>query len=451
MSDISDVVTIQITTETAAVTQPSFSIPMVIGPSNRFSNSDIVREYDVGSATASMLADGFMTSDPEYIRVSEIASQPITPQSVLVGKNTASVASVDTVSVSTLAATGHVYTMTINGIVVSYTSIGGDTQLEILNGLKAAYLSAFSAPYPANSAVTGSGSGSLLTFTGSVAGAGLAFTAVDTDLTQVNTTPAHSIASDIAAIQVVNDTWYGLSICSQLASDILQVAAYIETQFKIFIADSIDASILTTGATDVGSVLKSKSYKRTGILYGSVNDGRAAAWLGNQLPQVPGSSTWTYKNLPGIAFDILSPTAKSICVGSPTVPGKNVNIYISKGGIAMTQGGFMSGGQFIDITVGIDWLKSTMEVNVFSIIANSPKVPYTDAGVTSIENAIRQTIMTGVANGLIDGNSPIVVSSPLVLDIPANDRAFRLLPDISFSCRLQGAIHYVDIFGTVSV
>lgn len=261
-----------------------------------------------------------------------------------------------------------------------------------------------------------------------------------------------NIATSLAAIQAVSDLWYGLSLCNQSSAVILAAALYIETQEKIFIADSLDAGIPASGSGDVLSQLKALGYDRTALMYStSAAQGPSAAWLGGQLPQTPGSSTWKFKTLIGITPDSLSQTAVNNIIGLPGTPAKNGNIYETVGGVPITQEGWMVSGQFIDITVGLDWLKSRMQENVFSLLVASPKVPYTDQGVSVIVNAIRQTLQQGVINGLIDGNSPIEVNAPAVLDIPLADRANRILPDVTFSCRLAGAVHFVEIQGTVSV
>lgn len=261
-----------------------------------------------------------------------------------------------------------------------------------------------------------------------------------------------NIAADLLAIQNQSDLWYGVSLCTQNDAVILAAASFIETEKKIYISDSAEAGILTSATSDVLSQLKALGYKRTALMYSTeANQGPSAAWLGGQLPQTPGSSTWKFKQMIGIAPDDLTQTQLNNVIGIPGIPQKNGNVYVTVGGVPITEEGWMVGGQFIDITVGLDWLESRMQENVFSLLVQSPKVPYTDQGISVIVNAVRQTLQEGVQNGLIDGNSDITVTAPSVQDIPQADRANRVLPDVKFSCRLAGAIHFVVIDGTVSV
>ncbi len=411
---------------------------------------DLIRAY---TSLSGMIADGYETSDPEYIRAVETLEQALQPQVFYVGHYDEAVAQVDTLAVNTLN-TSHLYSLKVDAVTCAYQATGGNVQEDILTGLLAAIGTAFSGEPPVTGVITGSGGSALLTLTAVDPGDGVTYSSIDTDLTHVALTANHTIVDDIIAAQAGpnGNLWYGASICSQEASDIKQVAAYIETQVKIFGADSADADILESGDTDVASELKAASYKRTFIIYsGTLNDGAAAAFLGGQLPQTPGASTWKFKQLVGITPDTFSDNQRLICIGMPGTPGKNCNIYEVVGGVPITEEGVMASGQFIDLTVGLDWLKSTMQSNVYSLLVQNPKVPYTVQGEGLIENAIRQTLQQGVTNGLIDGNSPITVTVPAISDISVNDRAERLLPDVTFSCRLAGALHFVVIRGTVSV
>lgn len=447
---ISTIVNVQITQETSTVPQASFSIPAIFGPSTILAAPG---DFEVYTSLAGMVADGYTTANPEFIRAQELVQQALVPVEWVVARYNPSVAQVDTFQVGTLV-TGHEYTFTLNGLPISYTSIGGDTQQSVLNSLLTAISVAFPVNPPVGGAVVGTGAGATLTLTG-LPGVPVVYTLIDVDLTHVALTPVHSIVTDIQTEQASpgGDIWYGLTICSQASGDIQQVAAYIETQIKIFVADSADANILNSAvSTDVASILKGKSYKRTAVLYsGTANDGAAAAWLGGQLPQVPGASTWKFKQLVGITPDSLTANQRNTCIGLPGIPEKNCNIYDVVGGVPITEEGFMAGGQFIDITLFIDWLVSTMQVNVYTLLVQAPKIPYTAQGISIIENAVRQTLNQGISNGGIDGNSPVTVNVPAVADIPVSDRAERVLPDVTFSCRLAGAIHFVEIQGTVSV
>lgn len=442
MAAIDQIVKVTITQQTQSVTQAGFGIPFILGPTG-FGNSDKFRYYSEASA---MLEDGFSTSDAEYIHAVALTSQALSPITFGVGKSAPGsyVAQIDTAT--PVAANDALYRVTIDDTNYDFTSDSSATATEIVTGLKALInADAFAEP-----AATGS---TTLILTAKNAGAAFS-TSVSSNLTLVHTTPNTGVADDIAAIQNISDVWYGLVNTSKTASTILATAAYVETQKKIYITSTNDVDGPTSNTGDLLSILKGRGYKRTATMYSqSPSDGPDAAWLGGQLPQTPGASTWKFKQLVGIDPDTYTDTQRQFLIGNPlaSIVGKNANIYETIGGANITREGTMSSGQFIDLTIGIDWLQSTMQTNVYSLLVQSAKIPYTDQGASVVENAVRQTLRQGVANGLIDGASPITVTIPPVLSQTTGDRAARILAGVKFGCRLAGALHSVVIDGSVTV
>lgn len=448
MSSLDQLINIQISQQTSAVPQASFSIPLIVGPTSPTSGGPAV----VYTSPAGMLTNGYTTGSPEYVYALEMFEQPFTPTEFVVAHRAAAVEQIDTLMVATVT-TGHAYAFTMNGVVISYTASGGDSYAQILAGLQAAVTSAFPTPV-VTMVISGSGSGSELTLTSSVPGQAVTYSAIDVLLTHVAVTPNYGIQNDINAIIAANDLWYGMCLTQGTDADILQAAALIQSLKKIFIAVSSTSAIATSSSTDIGSVMKAKTYTRSALIFTSEpSEGKDAGWLGGQLPAVPGSNNWAFKTLVGCTPDNLSANQQSILIGDPVagVAGKNVNIYQTVGGVNITQMGTMASGQFIDITVGVDWLESTLQTNIYTALVQSQKIPYTDIGTSILISAVRAAIDLGITNGLIDGNSPVVISAPSVLSVPSSQRANRIAPTISFSCRLAGAFNAAQVSGTVTV
>lgn len=431
MASIETVVRVQITKGTRQVPLAGFGIPLIVGASNRF--VDAVRVY---TDPADMLADGFLSSDPEYIHAVSLMSQSVQPESFLIGKNTAPVAQVNNITITSVV-NSFAYVVTINGTPYTYTSDGSATGAEIQAGLVAAINNV--------NVGTSPGSGTSVNVTSEEAGLGFSIS-VGANLAFTLTTANHSIADDIATIQETNDTWYGLAITSKVASNILQVAAYIQTQKKIFIAASADSNVISTSALDVASLLQDKNYDRTALIYSAqASLGPDAAWLGRMLPTGVGSATWKFKTLVGITADNLSATEVA------NVAAKSGNVFITVGGIDITSEGVMASGEFIDVTRFIDWLVATMEAAVYSLLINSDKVPYTNKGIATVENAVRQTLQAGIDNGGLSNTPAPTVSVPDVLNVSQADKASRTLNNVIFTATLAGAIHKINIQGFVSV
>lgn len=448
MPAIDQIVNINITNSTTAVATQSFAIPLILGTTNPgWTSGDVVHAY---SAPSGMLTDGFVTSSPEYIAALAMYAQTPAPTSFEVGRRSAAAAQVDTLTVNTLTA-GRQYKLTVNGTVCSYTAGGGDTQQAILTALNTSIQAAASV----TGAVSGTGSGATLTLTANTPGQAIQYTAVDTQLTRASTTAANGIANDLAAIMAQDNRWYGLVTPSASDADILQAAAWAEGNTKFYVAVSSTVAISGASTTDLGSTLKAAGYKRTALLYSTaaITQGIDAAWAGSQLSYTPGANNWAFKQLAGISVDALTPTQQATLIGNPVagVAGKNVNIYQTVGGVNVTQMGTTASGQYADITVGIDWLRSTTQTNVYQALVSAVKVPYTNAGVAILIAAVRAAIDQGATNGLIDANSDISVTAPSVLSVSPTQRANRIAPTITFSCRLQGAFNSVIVNGSVSV
>lgn len=428
MTQLTDIIDIQISRETAAVAQTNFNVPLFISAHLAF----VERARTYSSLPA--VADDFAPTDKAYIAATKLFSQTLKPANIVIGRRQIPGA---TLNVTTVTASTS-YVVTISGLPFSYTSVALDTAVEIIEGLKTAYDVA---------PVSG------VTFVDNTDGTATITSNVDWSLTS---TPNMSIAAQpateswpasIDAVQAVDDTWYALTIESHLTADVLAVAGNIEAKKKIFGTSSSALDIKGTGTTDLFSQLQALGYQRTFGLWSATADTEypECAWIGYQLQEQPGSNTWAYKTLSGVTVSRLSDTE------SKNIQDKAGNTYETVGGLNTTIGGKMFGGEWIDVMVFVDWLEQRMKERLWFRMANSKKIPYTSAGAAIIEAEIRAQLNDGIrAGGLAESPAPIV-TVPDVLSVAANLRAQRIFEGITFEARLAGAIHFVKIRGTVTV
>jgi len=250
------------------------------------------------------------------------------------------------------------------------------------------------------------------------------------------------------AIIASDDDWYALVATTRVKAEILLLAAIIETKIKIYIACNGEADVKNGIAANTLLSLKALTYDRTGYLYSAdYANFPEAAWLGGQLPKDPGSITWKFKTLTGITVDTLTSTEFG------NINDNYGNTYQVVGGVNMISSeATVVSGEYIDIIRGTDWLQVNMQADLFSLLVNSDKIPFTNAGGGAIEGVIRYWIDRAESSSvglLVLGGSAIDV--PSVADIPVADRAARLFSGITFSGTYAGAVHKITINGKLNI
>jgi len=169
------------------------------------------------------------------------------------------------------------------------------------------------------------------------------------------------------------------------------------------------------------------------------------AWVGNMAPRDPGSATWKFKNL-----NAQTPDDQLTTTESANLKAKNANIYITVGGIAITMEGIVSSGEYLDIMRGTDKLQARIQENVYTALAQQPKIPFTNAGGDVLGNQVKAALTEMENDGLLSPGTS-VVTVPDVSTIPPAQRALREFGDIEFISTYAGAVHKVQVKGTISV
>lgn len=261
----------------------------------------------------------------------------------------------------------------------------------------------------------------------------------------------NNVDTDLTTINNANSNWYALILLDRGQPSVLLAANWIESRIKIFGTASSNSDIINvapgTDTTSIAAVLNIGGYVRTFVMYhqDASYDFPEAAWFGRVLPLEPGSETWKFKTLRSVSYSNLTTTQSNNALG------KKANTYEFVGGVGITQNGTMAQGEFIDIIRGIDWLTSRIQEYVYSVLVNNDKVPYTDAGIATIQSQVMRVMQLGVSNNFLASDPVPVVTVPKSADVPAIDKANRILRNVRFTATLAGAIHAVVIRGEVSV
>ncbi len=443
---LSNIVDVNIQVSPLAAPRNTFNQALIIGTSTHIANATKLKKYTEQFATE-MAADGFLTTDPEYIAMQIYFSQSPAPKYGWVGRKCATALKTATVNNGTTGyAVGDELTIVQSGASggkVKVATVDADgTILTITNP---------SLPIGEGYSVASA----LATTGGTGTGATLNITAV-----------GESFLEAVESCRNMNFDWY-VAICPEAAkSDHLAIAGYIESASpdSLYAFTTTDADVPTNTAGNIFAALKALGYGRT---IGQYTTTQSAAYpnniyaicaiVGYAMGQNNGLAnsafTLKFKNEIGIAIEPLDPTSIS------NIEGNNGNLYLYYGNYyKIFEQGVMASGIFFDQIINRDMLKSNIQLNVMDLLYQNPKIPQTDAGVNQIVHAINEACDDAVTIGYL---APGTWTGSPILNLNTDDvlpkgyltqavrsseqsdadRAARKCPNIYVAVKEAGAIH----------
>lgn len=460
MPPITDIVEITITRETTPATRSSFGIALVIGDSGVLRDKDVIYlDIDAQFVASNVIAG---TINGDAITPVNYSTDSDTTMGLL-ATEIASHADVATAVPSDPGGAGYDTRLTITAAAVdtpilltSFAVTGGASQPTITitrNAFQRTKTYTTLAGVAADFATTDPEYLAASAFFGQSPNPGtLKIGRVDA---------AEDWDDALTAIIAVDNTWYGLGMTDRTSSDVQDVAAWVEAQgtaknYKLFVTASDDPNILSSGATsDIAYIFSAAEYDRTITLYhgSAATSYPEVAWLAEMLSYDPGEATWKFKTLDNFDADILTSAQRTAALA------KYANLYETYGDVDITHEGQVASSEFADVIRGVDWLESTMASAIYAILATSPKVPYTNAGIAAVEAEVRASLDSALAAGVLRASPddyegmPYRVTTKKLTAISVADRSNRLLPSdaIVFEAKVAGAIHKVEVSGTVAV
>lgn len=251
--------------------------------------------------------------------------------------------------------------------------------------------------------------------------------------------------------------WYVVCTAGVPTGEYEEVAKYIETTEKNFCYTEKEKTSPTVGKTYFRSFgIYADCYDEEGNAVGDENPNNYlnVGWCVRCLRYQPGAETWAYKQIALCTPSDLDTTEIK------TFEDNNISYFVSVGGKNITMGGKVMAGEWIDIIRFRDWLKNDMQVRIVNAFSTSPKLPFTDKGISVIQNLMNASLKAGQNVGGIaedeydeDGNliAGYSTSVPKASSFTATQKATRKLTGLKFKGRLAGAIHFVDgLDGTLS-
>lgn len=129
--------------------------------------------------------------------------------------------------------------------------------------------------------------------------------------------------------------------------------------------------------------------------------------------------------------------------------------FVAKAGDNVTSEGKVAGGEYIDIIDCEDYIIQQIAYRTQKMLNNADKVPYDNNGIGMLESVVAGVLQDAYNNGMIatdkDGNPDYSVEYALREDTSEADRAARKYLGGNFRFALAGAIHEVEINGTITV
>jgi len=444
---LNDIVSITISRETTAVTQAGFGTYAIIAEFATDKTTTTFDRYRTYASLSEMSDDGWASGDDVYDMATIVFSQNPKLNKVLIGRKDSGDASWSEALAAVENATSDWYAFSIiasNAATFTFDAdfITGNTIDFTINGTAVTQV-----PFNSDNGTTYAD----------------IKTQIETDITDSSVTidaVARTVIVEIfgqsgvdtaSVIVASGASQAGSSVSFANEDDYKAVAAWTETQKKIFFYASSSEGIYDSGSTtDIAYFMKNTNYDRTVSIYHTNAQGDTspswieAGWPGECLPYDVGEQTWAYKTISAVASYNITSSQRS------TILGKNCNIYTPIAGVAVTEEGKVASGEWIDIIRGVDKLEARLQEAIFSELVNSRKIPYDNSGIQVIEGIVKGVLSDFAGDGFLIEDT-IEVSVPKYADISSTDKINRNLPDITFEASPQGAIHKVVIQGTISL
>lgn len=439
---LSEIVPVSIQAGTVNPARAGFGIPLILCFHAKWSGTE-VRSY---TSFSGVIADFPETHSMPYLAAAALFSQNPRPTTIKIGRLPTPASD----HVQILDFTDHPTSTAVSLSVVEHdgtatalsvpwntslalTLADVDTALEALGGISVATASPLLT-------VTTSTNGEMTHITPTSGSATICYVR--------ETTADWDYDDSLAAHAAVDGDWYGILTDSNSPKNMDKIArwALANDRIAFFGPQYTKPSQFATGEFSAGAdytaLLANDS--AVGLFQrGSRRNWPEAGWVGNMFPRDPGSATYAFKQIAGLGADSWSSTERT------TIDTTNKgNHYTTEAAIAITRPGKSFGGEWIDVVIGLAWLEARIQERIYALLLNNPKIPYTDEGVALVVAEVKAQLREAEERDVLAPGWQCTAGA--VADAAPADKAARILRDVEFTATLAGAIHTINIVGTVS-
>lgn len=436
---LSDIININIVASAAGVSKTNFGTPLIAAYHTVGAGGAKVRSYRSLPALEADFAVGTLVHDIATV----MFSQKRRPKIIKVGRRATAWTQLVHL-IPTVTTPGFVYTFEIDGIEVTYTNGGSETVATVCDGILAAINLAIAD-------VTATDGTTHVICTADAAGAFHTYTREDRlhDALKFSnkTTDASAIATDLAAFSAEDDDWYGVYVDTQSELVLNAAAAWIESREKVMFANPSDYDIGdTVVTTDLASDMKGLNYVRTFLCYHpDIGNHLMAGLMAERFTRDPGSDTYAFKTVVGARVYKVSDTFQT------GLESKNVSWYQTLAGRDVTFPMLVpSGDVFADFVRGRDWTAARMRERFFGLLVTNEKLGYENDTADLFRSELNAQLEEAADRKFLTRDTPFVINVPDATDQLQADREARHYPGIEWTAQAAGAVHTIDINGSIT-
>lgn len=447
-----------ISLETATVGRQGFQGIMFAAKHNLW--PERIRTYTSADA---LLEDGFSSNDPAYKALRGGFSQTPRPQSIKVGRvNSASV-----ITVPEAVVDGLEYKLTINALdapaaaEVVVEGGTGDSKQTILDGIVSALSAQTEILDKVTLTVVGTDNDAVLNIEHK---ANDDWFSVTTLLNLVDTAGdvEESAAEMLAAIALEDDSWYYVTSEEKSVTFIEDLAAEVEARFKLFRYTTAEEGAYAAVLSGSVKTVKDNQYFRTMPEYHHLAEDTypEVSALAEIATFTTGRVTYHARIVSGVPAALNATGGNLTSTQVSNMKSNEVNFYdkvqISGSSFStnpsITYGGKVASGELTMNIVTRDNLQVDLEATTTELMIRQKngRLAFDETSLNKVRGAVRTVINQYESEDFHNFLLPnTIITIPRVSEISAADKAANVFKQVTFKGTLRGAIHMIEITGTL--
>lgn len=445
------IVNVDISLNTTGTSREGFGLPIFLASTDNF--EDRVRSY----TSMTEIAEDFDENSAAYKAAQKLWSQTPKVIQLYIARRDMQY----TVSIPVIPVENDQYSLSVSlsggaSSAIMYTAKAEDTDAEkVLTGLKEAIDGDSIVGGKVIATISGTGSSASMLITAAT-GTNFAKVTTTNQLVTLSTTTSDTAATALRNIENFTTDWYFMAAEDRTTQFVLSMAQEIQSRRKIFFTATASEQSLVgtdlTSATDTAAQLAKQKLTRTVCLWHhtSQSDYPEMAYIAYGAPFDAGSIAWGNAQLTGVesSNQILN-NRPLTSIQKSALDARSCNFIDLDGGVPVVRRGLTSGGEWIDIVRGVDWLESDLKTSLRDLLINQKggKITFDDTGITRVRQVIETSLQRGVNRNFL---SSFTVTVPRSSQISLADKKARILKGITFHGIIAGAILDVDMNGSVA-